>query len=134
MKFGVKYYLTKPMDEDELEKVAREVYDAIQDARQKKEDDEFFRRKSKKEILQDILMDEVQYELLNLKELKLEAEVYQIVMYENFRIGEVELPYQFADMFMVADSGSNSFEHFMVNSKNILFHKKKNKQKFILSR
>ena len=36
MKFGVKYYLTKPMDEDELEKVAREVYDAIQKKRQKK--------------------------------------------------------------------------------------------------
>ena len=123
MKFGVKYYLTKPMDEDELEKVAREVYDAIQDARQKKEDDEFFRRKSKKEILQDIVLDNVRFELLNLTELKLEAEVYQVVMYENFQIGEMELPYQFADMFMVADSGSNSFEHFVINSKNVLLLK-----------
>ncbi len=123
MKFGVKYYLTKPMDEEELEKVAREVYDSIQDARQKKEDDDFFRRKSKKEILQDIIRDEVRYELLNLAELNLEAEVYQIVMYENFQIGQVELPYQFADMFMVADSGTNSFEHFVVKGKNVLLLK-----------
>ena len=35
MKFGVKYYLTKPMDEEELEKVAQEVYTAIQKERQK---------------------------------------------------------------------------------------------------
>lgn len=125
MKFGVKYYLTKPMDEDELEKVVKEVYDSIQAERQKKEDNDFFRRKSKKEILQDILKDEVRYELLNLSELKLEAEVYQIVMYENFEIGEVELPYQFADMFMVADSGTNSFEHFVVKGKNILLLKGK---------
>ena len=123
MKLGVKYYLTKPMDEEELEKVVREVYGSIQDERQKKEDDEFFRRKSKKEILQDIIKDEVRYELLNLAELNLEAEIYQIVMYENFQIGEVELPYQFADMFMVADSGTNSFEHFMIKGKNVLLLK-----------
>ena len=123
MKFGVKYYLTKPMDEDELEKVAMEVYDSIQEERQKKEDDEFFRRKSKKEILQDIINDEVRYDLLNLAELNLEAEIYQVVMYENFQIGELELPYQFADMFMVADSGTNSFEHFVVKGKNVLLLK-----------
>ena len=101
----------------------REVYDTIQEARQKKEDDEFFRKKSKKEILQDIIEDDVRYDLLNLKELNLEAEQYQIVMYENFQIGEVELPYQFADMFMVADSGNHSFEHFVVKEKNILLLK-----------
>ncbi len=123
MKFGVKYYLTKPMDEDELEKVVKEVYNAIQEERQKNEDNEFFRRKSKKEILQDIIKDEVQYDLLNLAELNLDAEIYQVVMYENFQIGEVELPYQFADMFMVADSGTNSFEHFVVKGKNVLLLK-----------
>ena len=36
MKFGVKYYLTKPMDEEELEKVVKEVYNDIQGERQKK--------------------------------------------------------------------------------------------------
>lgn len=123
MKFGVKYYLTKPMDEEELERVVKEVYDFIQAERQKKEDNEFFRRKSKKEILQDIIKDEVRYDLLNLAEVKLEAEVYQVVMYENFQIGEVELPYQFADMFMVADNGNNSFEHFVVKGKNVLLLK-----------
>lgn len=123
MKFGVQYYLTKPMDEEELEKVVMEVYDTIQAERQKKSDNEFFRRKSKKEIFQDILKDEVDYGLLNLKELKLDAEVYQVVLYENFQIGELELPYQFADMFMVADSGTNSFEHFVVKGKNVLLLK-----------
>ena len=123
MKFGVKYYLTKPMDEEELEKVVKEVYVSIREERQKKEDDEFFRKKSKKEILQDIIEDEVQYELLNLQELNLDAEIYQVVMYENFQIGEVELPYQFADMFQVADSGNNSFEHFLIKEKNVLLLK-----------
>jgi len=123
MKFGVKYYLTKPTDEDELEAVVKEVSASIQNDRQKKEDDEFFRRKSKKEILQDIVRGEVRFELLNLSDLQLEADIYQVVMYENFRIGEVELPYQFADMFQVADSGTNSFEHFVVKGKNVLLLK-----------
>lgn len=123
MKFGVKYYLTKPMEEEELEAVVKEVYASIQEERQKNEDDEFFRRKSKKEILLDIIHDEVQFELLNVKELALEAEVYQMVLYENFQIGELELPYQFADMFMVADSGNESFEHFTVNGKEALLLK-----------
>lgn len=123
MKFGVKYYLTKPMDEEELEKVVKEVYESIQAEKQKRKDNEFFRRKSKKEILQDILQDGIRAELLNLKELKLEADIYQIVLYENFQIGEVELPYQFADMFMVANSGTNSFEHFVMKGKNALLLK-----------
>lgn len=123
MKFGVNHYLTKPMDEDELEKVAREVYDAIQKKRQKKEDDEFFRRKSKKEILQDMVLGKVRYDLINLNDLNLEAEIYQVVLYENFRIGEIELPYQFAEMFKVADSGTDSFEHFVVKGKNVLLLK-----------
>lgn len=123
MKFGVKYYLTKPMDEEELESVVKEVYASIQGKRQKKKDDEFFRRKSKKEILLDIVKGQIRYELFNLADLNLEAEQYQIVVYENFQIGEVELPYQFADMFMVADSGNNSFEHFMAEEKNVLLLK-----------
>ncbi len=123
MKHGVKYYLTKPMDEEELENVVKEVYDSILEERQKKEDDEFFRRKSKKEILLDVVQNTAHFDLLNLTELDLDAEVYQIVLYENFQIGEVELPYQFADMFMVADSGNHSFEHFVVKGKNVLLLK-----------
>ena len=46
-----------------------------------------------------------------------------MVMYENFQIGEMDLPYQFADLFMVADSGTNSFEHFVVKGKNVLLLK-----------
>ena len=123
MKYGVKYYLTKPLDEEELELVVKEVYAAIQENRKKTSASEFFIQKSKREILQDIVHNTVDYRLLDLKELKLEAEVYQIVLYENFQIGEVELPYQFADMFMVADSGTNSFEHFTVEGKQVLLLK-----------
>lgn len=123
MKFGVQYYLTKPIDEEELESAVKEVYASIQNARQKKEDDDFFRRKSKKEILQDILRSKVKFELLNLEELHLDAEIYQVVLYENFRIGEVELPYQFADMFQLADDGNDSFEHFVMKGKNVLLLK-----------
>ena len=106
-----------------MEKVVREVYDTIRLERQKNEDNEFFRRKSKKEILQDIIKDEARFDLLNLQELNLETDIYQIVMYENFQIGEVDLPYQFADMFMVADSGNNSFEHLVMKGKNVLLLK-----------
>lgn len=123
MKFGVKYYLTKPIDEDELLKVVKEVHNTICTERQKKESNAYFRRKSKKEILQDIVTGKADIELLNPAELNLEADIFQMVMYENFRIGETDLPYQFADMFMVADSGTNSFEHFVIKEKNVLLLK-----------
>lgn len=123
MKFGVKYYLTKPMDEEELEQVVREVYEEIQTKKRTQQDNDFFRRKSKKEILLDIVSDRVEFDRLNVKELELEADIYQVVLYENFRMEEQEIPYQFADMFQVADDGHRSFEHFMIKDKNVLLLK-----------
>ncbi|MBE5951362.1 MAG: response regulator [Lachnospiraceae bacterium] len=123
MKCGVKYYLTKPMDEEELEQVVREVYASVQEQKQKDEDHDFFRRKSKREILLDIVTGKVDFGRLNVKELELEADIYQVVLYENFRMEEHEIPYQFADMFQVADGGHRSFEHFVVKDKNVLLLK-----------
>ena len=75
MKYGVKYYLTKPMDEEELEQVVKEVYASVQAEKQTKQDNDFFRRKSKKEILLDIINDRVDFNRLNVKELELDAEI-----------------------------------------------------------
>ncbi|MGN0507409.1 MAG: helix-turn-helix domain-containing protein [Lachnospiraceae bacterium] len=123
MKFGVKYYLTKPLDEDELTRVVEEISDTLKEERAVLSRNEFLRIKSKKEILQDIIRGEADLTRINLAELHLDADVYQVVAYESFDIGRRDIPYQFADLFQVAGNGTNSFEHFEYAHKNILLLK-----------
>lgn len=123
MMLGVKYYLTKPIDEDELTKTVIEISELIQSERAVRSHNELLRQKSKKEILQDIIRNDIDFYQLNLSELHLVADIWQIVAYESFDIGSEDIPYQFADLFKVANQGSNSFEHFEYQHKNILLLK-----------
>lgn len=123
MRLGVKYYLTKPIDEDELTKTVIEISELIQSERAVRSHNELLRQKSKKEILQDIIRNDVDFYQLNLSELQLTADIWQIVAYESFDIDSDEIPYQFSDLFKIANHGSESFEHFEYQHKNILLLK-----------
>ena len=55
IRYGVEYYLTKPIDEDELFNTVKEIKKLLLDEAQKKEEMEEYRSKARNMILQDIL-------------------------------------------------------------------------------
>lgn len=122
IKYGVTNYLTKPVDEEELENIAREVYSELSEKRQSNRLVSHYRAKAHKEILEDLVLGREDISLLDLEELQLKADVYQIVMYEQFLKDSTAEPYSFSELLRVSDA-SSAFEQFDSNGRHIVILK-----------
>ncbi len=113
MKYDVNFYLTKPIEESELTKAVTEILSSVREERSIKSRNEILRKKSKREIIKDIVSEKADLEDLNFKELGFDANSYRIVAYESFDVTDPSsLPYQFSDLFMAANKGDEFFEQF----------------------
>ena len=123
MRYGVEHYLTKPIDEEELSRIVAEIRDEI--ARENKDSRVMthYREKAKREILEELVLGQADVSLIDTKEMNLSAEIYQIVVYEQYMRDQDTLPYQFADLLRVTNNGSFTFEHFMLDGKNVIILK-----------
>ncbi len=112
MKYNVRHYLTKPIDEDELVQAVNEINALLDDKADAASREQFLKSKSKKEILQDILEHDIDLKHFSPEKLGLSAEKYQIVGYEDFNTSEDTAPYRFSDLFNAAGSRLDVFIHF----------------------
>ena len=84
MRYGVDFYLTKPIDEEELEKSVRTVRELIEKEARATTSYSQYREKARDRILEDILLNQCDYRQLDLEELHLKANIYQVISYENY--------------------------------------------------
>lgn len=82
-------YITKPIDEDELSEAVVRIGEQIKSEKENVSHNEHYRNKAKKELLHDLVRNQVDKDMFSAKELGLEAPVYQVVLYENFDIEKV---------------------------------------------
>lgn len=120
---GVDYYLTKPVDEDELASIIRQVRDNIQEERKTNQVLHHYKEKAKKEILDDLVTGNADIDLINIEEMNLNADIYQVVIYEQYMRDADTMPYQFSELLRVTNNGSFTFEHFKKNGKNVIILK-----------
>ena len=120
MKYNVRHYLTKPIDEDELSAAVREISGMLDDEAGARSRDLFLRNKSKKEIISDILSHNIDFKLLSAADPGLSADKYQIIAYENFNMSDSELPYRFSELFNAAGSRSSASVHLVYRGHDIL--------------
>ena len=119
IRLGVDNYITKPIDEDELTEAVKRIGGQIKADRENVSHNEHYKKKAKKELLHDLVNNQIDREVFSAEELNMAAPVYQVVLYENFDIEEgVNMPYQFSELLKVTNNGSQTFEHFM-DGKNV---------------
>lgn len=124
IRLGVENYITKPIDEDELSEAVVRIGEQIKAEKENVSHNEHYRKKAKKELLHDLVRNQVDKDMFSAKELGLEASVYQVVLYENFDIEKgVNMPYQFSELLKVTNNGGQSFEHFMDDEYNVIILK-----------
>ena len=124
IRLGVENYITKPIDEDELSEAVVRIGEQIKSEKENVSHNEHYRNKAKKELLHDLVRNQVDKDMFSAKELGLEAPVYQVVLYENFDIEKgVNMPYQFSELLKVTNNGGQSFEHFMDDEYNVIILK-----------
>lgn len=123
MRYGVKFYLTKPIDEDELAQAVHSIAELILEETKKKSYYARYRAKAKHEILKDILLNTCDYYSLDLEDLHLNANIYQVVAYENYNQEYFHSAWNFADLIRVTNQDNNSFDIIELNHQKIVLLK-----------
>lgn len=123
IRYGVDNYLIKPIDEDELYQAVSDLKKTLQLEQQESNAMNQYREKAKYTILRDILLNNSSQNSINLDEINLKADVYQVVIYENYNQDTYNLTYSFADLLKVTNQGYHSFEYIKIHEKDVILLK-----------
>ncbi len=118
IRYGVDFYLTKPIDEDELLHALQKIKKTLEEEKFKSDNFELLKHKAKNVILHEIVTgiyeasDITALSSDELHEMNLSADVYQVVIYEKFSTNPGDTCYSFADLLKITNKGNHTFEHF----------------------
>lgn len=122
---GVSFYLTKPLDEDELYAVIDEVKAALAAEKRRSSHVAELKDMAKSVILRELITDTLSSPLTaeDIEHFRLQADAYQVVICEDFHTHAATAPYTFAELFKVINRENNIFEHLSVENKDIVLLK-----------
>ena len=121
IKNGVDYYLTKPIDEDELYETVDSIRSQISKEAEDKETLSTYRDKAKSMILFDILTGTST--INNIDDMNIAADIYQVVIYEKYSHHATELPYKFSDLLKVTNKRNSSYESIEIDQNEVILLK-----------
>lgn len=125
IKNGVRFYLTKPIDEDELIETVTKIREEIMEERQRASHFTQYRNRAKNVVLQELLHNTLSEPLTeeDCHTFQLTADVYQVVICESFHAQTAAAPYSFAELLKVANRDNQIFEHLQADHKDIVILK-----------
>lgn len=123
MRYGVDYYLTKPIDEDELTNAVISVRDDLKKERKNTNTMLHYREKARDTIIQDLLTDNADFLSFNPADFHLNASVYQVVVYEKYKQDDFHAIWSFAELLRVTNKDNNSFDNIHFQEKDIILLK-----------
>lgn len=98
IRYGVEFYLTKPIDEDELLSSVTTILRPLKE-------------KARNVILHDLVTVGLETDSDTIADLELEAGIFQVVIYENFNSQPGSTFYSFADLLKVSNKQEHTFYH-----------------------
>ncbi|MCR5415927.1 MAG: response regulator [Pseudobutyrivibrio sp.] len=110
MRNGVEFYLTKPIDEEELEKAIVSIKDDIIEDKHNSNVYEQYKSKARNHILEEILQGTADLDRLDIDELHLNANLYQVISYENYNPNYNYQNWDFEKLIRVTNKDQHSFD------------------------
>ena len=129
IRYGASFYLTKPIDEDELLASVSKVKKELEAEHSKLDNIQILKSKAKNVILHEIITgaydSSVSKSLTEneLEEMNLVADIYQVVIYEKFSKNPDDASYSFADLLKITNKGNHTFEHFKEDGNEVILLK-----------
>lgn len=120
---GVFSYLTKPIDEDELEEIAIQIRKQLDTDAAALDSSEHYKQKAYHTIIRDILTGNADFDRLNLTELHLHADSYQVIIYEKYNQLASKISYRFSDLLRVTNQDNHSFDTVTIDSHEVFLLK-----------
>ncbi len=123
IRYGVQYYLTKPIDQAELEKDLKEILSQLDKEEQTQKTLLQRSEKIRKNILYDLLTGEEPLDPSDLELLHFDSEVYQVVLYEKFSHSIADISYNLPAMLRVSNQNHSDFETITVANNEVIILK-----------
>lgn len=110
MRYGVQHYITKPIDEDELEQVLRSFRAELDEAKKASTASQHYRTKARSSILRDVFQGEADVSQLNLADLMLDGNDYQVVICDPFRHDSRDAENSFQALMCIPNPDYSAYE------------------------
>lgn len=120
---GVDYYLTKPLEEEELITTLEEIKEQLSKEEVKRHTINQYRDKAKSMILFDILTNKTDVKNINISDINIVADKYQVVIYESYSHNNTNMPYRFSDLLKVTNEANNSYENITIEQNEVILLK-----------
>lgn len=123
IRYGVEYYLTKPIDEDELAETVQKIGQSLTNEAMHQKAIEKYRNRARNSILFDILTGNNAMDSFDTAELNLDTTEYQVVIYEKYSHHASAMSYCFSDLLKVTNEGNISYENITIDNNEVLLLK-----------
>lgn len=125
MKSGVRFYLTKPIDEDELIQTVTQIREELAEEKQRSSHFTQYKNKAKNVVLQELLHSAPESPLSeeDCRMFGLTADVYQVVICENYHAPSTAAPFLFAEMLKVSNRDNMIFDHLSTDGRDVVLLK-----------
>lgn len=120
---GVKYYLTKPIEEDELIQIVQDMKEELESEQRQKQVLDNYLEKAKENILKDLFHNTFMPANYNLSDLNMAASIYQVIIYEKYSHRNKDVSFSFEDLLRVTNKKNNSFDSIDLENKQIILLK-----------
>ncbi|MDE6602919.1 MAG: response regulator transcription factor [Lachnospiraceae bacterium] len=122
---GVRFYLTKPIDEDELIQTVSQIQKELSEEQQRSSHFAQYKNKAKNVVLQELLHSapEAPFSEDDRRIFRLTADVYQVVVCEDFHAPSSAAPYTFAEMLKVTNRNNIIFDHLNIDGRDVVLLK-----------
>ena len=123
IRYGVISYLTKPIDEDELQQIAIQIRNQLDTDIAAQNSSEHYKQKAYHMIIRDILTGDADYDKLDLDELNMHADTYQVIIYEKYNQQAKEGSYRFSELLRVTNHDNHSFDNITIDAHEVFILK-----------
>lgn len=119
MRQGVETYITKPIDEDELESILKEYKQRLDLERETVSATQHYRQKARTAILRDICLNTADFSQLNLQDLLLNADKFRIVIADRYLSTDPDPQNSFQELLCIANNGNTAYDHFLLHDHHV---------------
>lgn len=127
IRLGVEYYLTKPVDEEELTIILDTIRRRLDSERANADTAELYRTKARDAIVEEILLGRISEQNRlsgqDFTGLHMDADVYQVAICEKYNHGLQDSPYSFAELLRLANQDNNSFDAITLEYREVFLFK-----------
>lgn len=129
IRYGVEYYLTKPIDEDELLEAINKIKESLAQEHAESSHIALYREKAKNVILHELVTGTWKKDGMtglssaDFQSMELTSDIYQVVIYEKFSLSPDDKSYSFAELLQITNNGNHSFDYFEEDNKNVILLK-----------